>query len=203
MSCRWSRGVRWGVRALCIGCSCGWSRGEWDRSVLIVAPVGQVVKWQVEWHVVDDIIDLHTACWQCVILIDESTVGRFRSFKGHRSRRRRRGGRLCCSLLHRCHIYVVLRIFIIILLILMHLLPWNITPSEGRIRSGDVLCSQSERFDSVERTITSLSVGLEVGWEGRVGWQRQEWLALKHFWILNFMHLRFTNVKQSKLKFRI
>ena len=61
----------------------------------------------------------------------------------------------------------------------------------------------SERFDSVKRTITSLSVGLEVGWEGRVRWQRQELLELKQFEILNFMYLSFTNVKQSNLKFRI
>ena len=61
----------------------------------------------------------------------------------------------------------------------------------------------AERFDSVERTITSLWVGLEVGWEGRVGWQRQEWLALKQFWILNLMHISFTNVKQRKLNLRV
>ena len=69
--------------------------------------------------------------------------------------------------------------------------------------SGDVSCSQSERFESVERTIISLLVGLEVGWEGRLGRQRQEWLALKQFEILNCMHQSFTNVKQSKLNFRI
>ena len=63
------------------------------------------------------------------------------------------------------------------------------------MRSDVVLCSQSELFDSVERTITSLSVDLEVGWEGRVGWQRHVWLALKHtVWILKFMDLSFTNV---------
>ena len=51
----------------------------------------------------DDIVDLHTAYGHYVILIDESMFGRFRSFKGHRSRRRR------CSLLHCGHISVVLR----------------------------------------------------------------------------------------------
>ena len=108
--CRWSRVVTWGARALCIvGCNCEWSRGEPKRSVLVVAQVGHVVKWQVEWHVVDDIIDLHTACCHYVILVDESIVGRFCSVTGHRSRCRRRGGRLCCSLLHCDHIFVVLR----------------------------------------------------------------------------------------------
>ena len=65
------------------------------------------------------------------------------------------------------------------------------------------LFANSELFNSVERTITSISIGLKVGWEGRVAWQRQEWFALKQFKILNFMHLSFTNVKQSKLNFRI
>ena len=63
--------------------------------------------------------------------------------------------------------------------------------------------SQSERFNSVERTNTSLSVGLEVGWEGRVGWQRQEWLALNQFGILNCMHLSVfsTTPTSSRLNF--
>ena len=66
------------------------------------------------------------------------------------------------------------------------------------MRSGDILCSQSERFDSVRRTITSLSVGLKVGWEGRIGWQQRVWLALKHtVWIVHCMHLSLTNVKQT------
>ena len=47
------------------------------------------------------------------------------------------------------------RICIIILLILAHSLPWYITPWEKQITSGNILCSQSERFNSVERTITS------------------------------------------------
>ena len=41
-------GVTWGARALCIDCNCGWSRGEPEHSVLVVAPVGHMVKWQVE-----------------------------------------------------------------------------------------------------------------------------------------------------------
>ena len=96
------------------------------------------------------------------------------------------------------------RICIIILLISAHPLPWYITPLEEQMTSGDVSCSQSERFNSVERTITLFLVGLEVGWEGRVGWQWLEWLALKHtVWVLNCMHLSFTNVKQSKANFHI
>ena len=67
-------------------------------------------------------------------------------------------------------------ICIIILLIWAHALPWFITPWEEQMTSGDVPCSQSERFNSVERTITSFLVGLEVGCEGRVGRQVQEWL---------------------------
>ena len=95
-------------------------------------------------------------------------------------------------------------ICIIILLISAHALPWFITPWEEQMTSGDIPCSQSERFNSVEQTITSYLVELEVGWEGRVGWQWQEWLVLKHtVWVLNFMHLSFTNVKQRKLNFRI
>ena len=96
------------------------------------------------------------------------------------------------------------RICINILLISAHSLPWYITRWEERITSGDVLCLQSERFNSVERTITSFLVGLEVSWEGKLGRQQQEWLALKHTdWLLNCMHLSFTNVKQSKANFRI
>ena len=38
----------------------------------------------------DDIIDLHTASWHYVILVDEPMFRRFCSFKGRRSRRRRR-----------------------------------------------------------------------------------------------------------------
>ena len=207
IGCTWSRGVTWGhvgsQRALYwlqlrmvmwgagaprIGRCTGWSRGQ----------------WQAEWHVVDDIIDLHTACWYYVILVDESIVGRFRCFKGHRSRSRRRGGRLWCSLLHCGHISVVYgrlkktsrRICMFIVLISTHPFSWNITPWEERMTSGDVFFSQSERFNSVERTITSLFVVLEVGWEGRVGWQRLEWLGLKHtVWVLNCMHLSFTKSK--------
>ena len=80
--------------------------------------------------------------------------------------------------------------------------------SFGRIRSwlgrkSLVAAARVACAEAVWETITSLSVGLEVGWEGRVGWQRQEWLALKQFGIINFMHLSFTNVKQSKLNFLI
>ena len=71
--------------------------------------------------------------------------------------------------------------------------------------SDDVLCFAIRAVNSVERTITSFFlVGLEVDWVGRVGWQQLEWLALKYtVWVLNFMHLSFTNVKQSKANFRI
>ena len=62
------------------------------------------------------------------------------------------------------------RICIIIQLILTHALPCFITPREEQITSGGVLCSQSGRFNSVERTIISFLEGLEVGWEGRVRW---------------------------------
>ena len=50
------------------------------------------------------------------------------------------------------------------------------TSPHGRSRWHQVmsLVSQSERFNSVERTFTSFLVGVEVGW------QRLEWLALKH-----------------------
>ena len=70
--------------------------------------------------------------------------------------------------------------------------------------SGDFLCSQSGWFHSVERTIASFLVGLEIGWQGRVGCQQLEWIALKYtVWVLNFMHLSFINVKKSKANFRI
>ena len=75
---------------------------------------------------------------------------------------------------------IINRICISILLISVHSLPWYITRWEEQITSSDVICSQSEWFNSVERTITSFLIVLEVGWEGRVGRQRQEWLALKH-----------------------
>ena len=121
------------------------SRGEPGRSVLAATTdvhVGsrsapylsllRLITWSSDRFSCDDIIDLHTACWHCVLLADESVVDRFRSFKGHRSRRRRRSGRLCCSLLHCGPISVVFlgrlkqinkRICIIILLISAHGLP--------------------------------------------------------------------------------
>ena len=134
--------------------------------------------------------------------------GRFRSFKGRRLRRRRRGGRFCIAAWFTVAIYPLfygrLKQISSRICIIIHALPWFITPWEKQITSGDILCSLSGRFNSVERTITSILVGLDVGWEERVGWQRQEWLALKYtVWVLNFMHLSFTNVKQSKVKFRI
>ena len=148
-----------------------------------------------------------------VILVDESMFGRFRSFKGRRLRRHCRSERFCIATCFTVATYpwfygrlkqISSRICIIIELISAHALPWFIAPWEEQITLGDVLCSQSERFNSVERTITSFLVGLEVGWEGRVGRQRQEWLALKYtVWVLNFMYLSFTNVKQSKANFRI
>ena len=117
----------------------------------------------------------------------EPMFGRYRSLKRRRSRRRRRGGHFCIVACFTVAIYpwfygklkqISSRICIIIQLISAHALPWFITPWEEQITSGDVLCSQSGRFNSFERTITSFLVGLEVGWEGRVGWQRLEWLAL-------------------------
>ena len=63
--------------------------------------------------------------------------------------------------------------------------------------SDDIPCSQSERFNSFERTITSFLVGLEVGWEGRVS------SAKVHCMGSNFMHQIFTNVKQCKSNFHI
>ena len=89
------RKVTWGAGAHCIGRCSGWSRD-------------QVTGWVT---CRDVIIDLLKACLHYVILVDESIFGRFRSIKGHRSRsrRRRRGGRLCCSLLRCVHISVVLR----------------------------------------------------------------------------------------------
>ena len=63
------------------------------------------------------------------------------------------------------------------------------------MRSGDVRCLQF-RAVRFRRTNEHFTFGrLEVGCEGRVEWQRQEWLVLKQFGILNFMHV--TNVKQT------
>ena len=139
--------------------------------------------------------------------------GRFRSFKGRRTRQCRSDGHFCNAACFTVAIYpwfygklkqISSRICIFILLISAHALPLFIAPWEEQISSGDVLCSQSGWFNSVERTITSFLVGLEVGWERRVRWQRIEWLALKHtVWVLNCMHLSFSNVKQSKANFRI
>ena len=97
---RWSRGgsrgvpgrwywlplwmVTWGAGARRIGRCSGWSRR------------------QVTGFLLHDRLAY-------VILVDEFIVGRFRSFKGHSSRRRHRGGRLCYSLLHCGHISVILR----------------------------------------------------------------------------------------------
>ena len=93
IGCRWSCVVTWGARALCIGCNCGWSGVEPERSELVAAPVGHVVRWPVEWHVVDDITGRHTACWRYVIVVDEFIIGLFSSLQGRRSRRRCMGGR--------------------------------------------------------------------------------------------------------------
>ena len=178
IGCRWSRGVTWGAGALCIGRNYRWSRGEPERAVLVAALVGHVVKWQVEWHVVitsstcirpagitsylltspqwvifaplkntvHGVVAVADACVAACF-----TVAIYPWFYG---RLKQTNKRIC----------------IIILLISSHALPWFITPWKAQMTSDEVLVSQSERFNSVERTTTSFLVGLEVGFEGRVGW---------------------------------
>ena len=112
----------------------------------------------------------------------EPMFGRYRSFKRRRSRRRRRGGHFCIAACFTVAIYpwfygklkqISSLICIIILIISTHALPWFITPWEEQITSGDVVCSQSRQFNSVERTITSFLVGLEL--RSRLG--RKSWVA--------------------------
>ena len=69
--------------------------------------------------------------------------------------------------------------------------------------SGNVLCFaiRANQFRRANDHFTFGRVRIRLG--RKIGWQLQEWLALKQFGILNFVHLCFTNVKQSKLNFRI
>ena len=60
--------------------------------------------------------------------------------------------------------------WIIILLIRCASFALHITKWEKQMRLSNVPCSQSGRFDSFQRTITSVSVGWEVGCKLRVTW---------------------------------